>query len=139
MKRAFLPVLAALTALACAAGIAEAPPVDIDMTGYSDTILYSQIYDMLYDPDAYLGQTVRLTGSLDYYQDPETMQEYFTALVSDATSCCAVGLEFACAGDRVYPRDYPEPGTQVTVTGTFDTYEENGFSYARLSDAEVVW
>ena len=38
-----------------------------------------------------------------------------------------------------YPDDYPELGTEITVIGTFDLYEEDGFRYTRLDDARVIF
>ena len=34
--------------------------------------------------------------------------------------------------------DYPELNSEITVTGTFETYDENGFKYCRLKDAAIV-
>lgn len=47
--------------------------------------------------------------------------------------CAAV---FAAA--LPYPNDYPELGSEITVTGTFEVYTENGFQYCRLVDATLV-
>ena len=38
-----------------------------------------------------------------------------------------------------YPDDYPPLETEMTVTGAFGTYEENGFTYLQLNDADVEW
>ena len=42
----------------------------------------------------------------------------------DAAACCAQGLEFEPESTLSYPDDYPEPGAEITVTGTFDSYKE---------------
>lgn len=42
----------------------------------------------------------------------------------DAAACCAQGLEFEPESTLSYPDDYPEPGAEITVTGTFDSYRE---------------
>ena len=42
------------------------------------------------------------------------------------------------AGEHSYPADYPEPGTEITVVGTFQTYEENGYVDYHLVDAEMT-
>ena len=60
---------------------------------------------------------------------------YFTCIVQDATACCAQGIEFIMTDDYKYPDDYPEDGSEITVVGTFDTYEENGNTYATLRNA----
>ena len=47
------------------------------------------------------------------------------------------GLEFvpADSADRVFPDDYPKPGSEITVTGVFDTYSEDGRLYCTLRNA----
>lgn len=124
------------------AGAEKAPApraVDLDLTQLSGTVVYSQVYNMVMDPDAYLGQVVRLRGAFSYFQDPDTLQEYFAAVIADATACCAQGIEFLWAGEHTYPDDYPPPGTEITVTGVFEAYAENGLIYLRLADADVTW
>ena len=58
-------------------------------------------------------------------------------VVADATACCAEGIEFVCGDGSVYPQDYPEIGTEITVTGTFQIDEEEGFTWYYLADAEM--
>lgn len=145
MKRFALLLLLALLTLLCACGSAAAapvnadPPVDLDLTKLSGTVVYSQVYDMMVDPDSYLGQRVRLKGNFSYYQDPDTLQEYFAAVIADATACCAQGIEFVWKGEHAYPRDYPPLDAEITVTGTFSVYFEGEYMYIQLADADVRW
>ena len=113
--------------------------VDLDLSALSGTVVYSQVYNMVMQPDQYLGQTVRVRGYFSYFQDPETLKEYFAVIIADATACCAQGIEFVWRGEHRYPDDYPPLETEMTVTGEFGTYEENGFTYLQLSDADVEW
>ena len=140
MKRTlfFLTLLISLAALTASA-LAEAPGVDLDLTTLSGTVVYSQVYDMMIQPGAYTGQRIKIKGNFSYFQDPGTQQEYFAALIADATACCAQGIEFVWKGKHTYPEDYPPIDTEITVTGIFGTYEENGFTYIQLTDAEVTW
>lgn len=121
------------------ADAAQARPIDLDLSGMSGTVVYSQVYAMLEAPEDYLGQRVRMKGTLNYYRDPDTEKEYFAALIADATACCAQGIEFVWKGEHRYPDDYPPLETEVTVTGTFDTYDEDGYTYVQLIDADVTW
>ena len=41
-------------------------------------------------------------------------------------------------GSHCYPDDYPPPGTEITVSGTFDTYVEQDVTYAQLIDAKLL-
>ena len=109
------------------------------MTRLSGTVVYSQVYDMMVNPDAYIGKTVRLNGAFNYCRDENTAQEYFAAVVADATACCAQGIEFVWRGEHAYPQDYPPLGTEITVTGTFNTYYEGEYMYVQLANAEVEW
>ena len=82
-------------------------PVDLDLTKLSGTVVYSQVYDMMMEPEHYMGQKIKLKGSFSYFQDPGTQQEYFAAVIADATACCAQGIEFVWKGEHSYPKDYP--------------------------------
>ena len=52
-------------------------------------------------------------------------------LVRDATACCASGLDYVLADGQEYPADE----TDVTVTGEFELYEEDGFFFCQLRGA----
>lgn len=136
MKRLLIAVMT-LSLIIGSAALAE-QPVDLDLSVLSGTVVYSQVYDMMMEPERYLGQRVRVKGNLSYFQDPQTLKEYFAVVIADATACCAQGIEFVWNGHR-YPDDYPPLDTELTVTGVFGTYEENGFAYLQLKDAEVEW
>ncbi len=110
---------------------------DVDLTILESTMVYAQCYDMVYNPDNYAGKKIRARGPFAYYQDEATGKEYFAVLISDATACCSQGIEFVLAGDAVYPDDYPETGTEITISGTFNSYEENGSPYVQLLDTVI--
>ena len=136
MRKMMLTLI--LCALMCLTARADAP-IDLDLTQFSGTVVYSQVYSMMMEPEVYVGQRVRIKGSLSCYKDSETGNEYFAALIADATACCAQGIEFVWAGEHAYPQDYPPLGTDITVTGIFNTFEEFGAEYIQLIDAEVSW
>ena len=64
---------------------------------------------------------------------------YHACIIPDATACCAQGIEFVWAGEHYWPDDYPGDGADITVTGRLEIYEENGYSYLHLVDAELLW
>lgn len=113
----------------------SASDIDVDLTKLSSTMIYSEVYNMMVNPDKYLGKTIKMSGAFAYYEDSETENQYFACIVADATACCSQGLEFVLAGEHTYPEDYPEVYSDITVTGTFKTYTENGIKYSRLVDA----
>ena len=153
MKKTRLTILCALLLCAaalfcgCAASSADSLPeataaplqVDLDLSRLSGTVVYSQVYNMMVDPDAYVGMVIRAAGYYGYYQDEERGVLYHACIIPDATACCVQGLEFVLAGDPVWPDEYPAPGTDIVVTGRMETYEEDGLLYMHLVDAELTW
>ncbi len=93
---------------------------------------------MMTAPEGYVGKSVKMKGQFAYYEDPETKNQYFACIIADATACCSQGLEFVLKGEYSYPNDYPKLGTEITVTGTFKTYQEDGATYCQLVDASLV-
>ena len=122
----------------------SADGVDVDLTVLSSTMVYSEVYNMLYnDPAHYLGKTVKARGTFSIYQlvtdgvlQPDPVS--YACIISDAAACCAEGMEFVLKGDLTYPDDYPEPGTEITVIGEFQPYEENGVTWYHLVNAKMV-
>ena len=107
----------------------------IDLSQLSSTIAFTELYNMTKAPEVYIGETVKMKGRFEYFQNPETETEYFSCLVSDETACCSQGLEFILEGDYTYPEDYPELSSEITVSGIFEVYDEDGLQYCRLKDA----
>ena len=113
--------------------------VDLDLSILSGTVVYAQIYNMLYDPSPFLGKVIRVSGYYDAFRDEKTETVYHACVVQDATACCAQGIEFVWKGEHTYPDDYAAPGTKLTVTGRLEMYQEGDASYLHLVDADVVW
>ncbi len=113
--------------------------VDLDLSVMSGVVVYAQVYNMLDRPSSYLDKVIRVRGTLNYFRDEKSGNEYFAVLISDATACCAQGIEFVWAGEHSYPQDYPPLGTELTVTGRFELYEDDAFTYVHLADAQVSW
>ena len=151
MKRLFCLLLAALIVAffvaACGKGkdgsvrsrgkTMDVDNVDLDLARLSGSVAYSAVCNMLSSPDDYIGKTVRMRGQFAYYEDPVSKNQYFACVIADAASCCSQGFEFVLVGEHSYPIDYPELGAEITVTGTFGVYEENGFQYCRLEEALI--
>ena len=122
----------------------SADGVEVDLTVLSSTMVYSEVYNMLYnDPAHYLGKTVKARGEFSIYQlvtdgvlQPDPVS--YACIISDAAACCAEGMEFVLEGDYTYPDDYPELGTEITVIGEFQSYEENGMTWYHLVNARLA-
>ena len=122
----------------------SAGKVDVDLTVLSSTMVYSEVYNMLYnDPAHYLGKTVKARGTFSIYQlvtdgvlQPDPVS--YACIISDAAACCAEGMEFVLKDDLAYPDDYPELGAEITVIGEFQSYEENGMTWYHLVNARLA-
>lgn len=116
----------------------------VDLTVLSSTMVYAEVYNMMFTPEDYIDKTVKMRGQFAVGQyvdengqlDPEPV--YYACVIADATACCQQGLEFVLDGDFTYPDDYPELGSQITVTGVFQTYEDNGYTCCHLVDAKFI-
>ena len=113
--------------------------IDLDLSVMSGTMVYAQIYNMMVDPDPYLGKMIRLSGLYTFFEDTTAGIIYHACIVPDATACCAQGIEFIWAGEHQWPDEYPAEGSTILVTGRLEMYEEDGSLYLHLVDADVEW
>jgi len=123
------------------AGDAKSPaagPDYIDLTEMSGTMVYSQVYNMVYYPERFTGTKVKMQGTFSDYLDLASGKRYFGCIIQDATACCAQGIEFNPTEDFTYPDDFPADGETVTVEGEFDTYIEEGAQYCTLRNAKIL-
>ena len=111
--------------------------VDIDLTGMNANMIYSEVYNMMAEPDNYIGKTIRIYGEYVHHYEESTDRHYYACVVRDALACCASGLEFALVDDYVWPDDYPEDGSEVVVTGDFNVYMEGYFKVMVLENAII--
>ncbi|MBR1444291.1 MAG: hypothetical protein IJ583_12270, partial [Firmicutes bacterium] len=108
---------------------ASADKIDIDLTAMSSTMVYSEVYNMMYEPDEYIGKTIKMNGTFKIYHDEDTGNNYFACIIQDATACCTQGIEFVPTNKYLYPDDYPYEDEEITVTGVFDTYMEGEYKF----------
>ncbi len=120
------------------ATVPEPAGIDVDLTLLSSTMVYSEVYNMVFYPENYIGKSVKMSGSYMVFHDDGTDKYYHACIISDATACCAQGIEFELAPDYKYPDDYPQIGEPVCVEGTFDIYWEGEEKYCTLRDARIV-
>ena len=106
----------------------------IDLTGMSSTMMMAQVTAMQYEPESFLGKTVKMQGT--FLVGEGEVRNYYYCLVADAAACCQQGFEFLWDG-HVYPDACPEPGTEIIVEGIFDTYWEDGYQYMQLINATL--
>ena len=141
MKKFMAFIMAAImtvTFVGCGSGSVGSGSSDVDLTALSSTMIYSEVSNMMMAPDEYIGKTIKMNGTFAAYYDEENDEYYYACVIADATACCQQGLEFALKDGGKYPDDYPEVGSEITVVGTFNTYEQGGYLYARLENAEML-
>lgn len=101
--------------------------IDYDLTKMSKTVVNAQINNINSSPSSYVNKTIKITGSYVGGAYPMVSVGY------DAKGCCQVGLEFVLANGN-----YPTEGSQITVTGTLQTYYEGDQLYCHLVNASLV-
>lgn len=108
----------------------------IDLTGLSSTVLYSELYNMLTQPDNYVGKTVKMRGTYAVYEGEG--RNYYVCEVQDATACCNQGLEFVLNNADDYPEYNSESPSEIEISGVFNTYLEDGQTFVQLEDASII-
>ena len=114
--------------------------VDVDLSVMDSDMIYATVYQMMSDPEQYVGKTFRIEGKFYVTYDEMTKNQYYYCVIKDATECCAQGLEFVWGdGSHIYPDEYPTDGTEVIVDGTFELYMENDSRYCRLANSDFYF
>jgi hypothetical protein len=94
-----------------------------------EKMFVEQINDIYYNPEDYLGKTIRYEGLYTYYYNnyDDTRYDY---VIRYGPGCCGndgeVGLEIAWDGSL------PEENDWVEVTGVVENYDEDGWQYLRI-------
>ncbi len=126
------------------AAASDPSDVDVDLTVLSSTMVYAEVLNMMTEPNAYDGKTVKIRGRFGAsygYRPDGTINEdvlIFACIIADATACCSQGIEFVLSGAYTFPEDYPELDSEITVTGTFKSGEQNGIPYFRVINAQMT-
>jgi hypothetical protein len=102
----------------------------------SSTMVYSMVYQMVTDPQKYIGKTIKMKGSFSSYVDEETGRRFFGCIIQDALACCSQGLAFELEKPRKYPKEYPSEGASITIIGTFEFEKvEDGIGFPIIKHA----
>ena len=112
--------------------------IDYDLSTMSSTVIYSEVYNMVTDPESYMDKVVKINGYASILDDPNTGNRYYACIVPDATACCAQGIEFILNDDYKKYDEYPSEGETINVVGVFSTYYEGMQRYITLKDSELV-
>lgn len=123
------------TAAVPAESTADAKPEEIiDLTKMSSQIVYAYVYDMMTEPEKYIGKTFRIGGVYNTSYYDVTGCWYHWCVIADATACCSQGLEFILNDAK---SKYPESGAEIVIEGKFGAYDELGITYYYI-DADTI-
>lgn len=115
--------------------------VEIDLTGMGSDMVYATVYQLMVNPKDYEGMTIKMEGRFYATFYEPTNKYYYYCVIQDAMACCAQGIEFVWDdGIHKYPDEYPADNSTILVSGTFETYTEDGDEnlYCRLKDAKMI-
>ena len=132
-----MPVVLSLSLLSGCGGKVD-KSVDVDLTSLSATMVYSEVYNMLLDPESYADKTIRMEGICSAFHSSYNDRDYYTCIIEDATACCSQGIEFVLKEAYAFPDDYPADGKEIELKGTFEVYEEDGYEFCRIRDATLI-
>lgn len=114
---------------------ASSNKIDVDLNNLNANVVYAQVFQMMTEPDKFIGKRIRMSGQFNVYAaeegNPSGVTEYYAIIIADAQACCQQGIEFVWPG-HTYPEGFPEVKSNASVTGIFEVYEENGKKYCRL-------
>ena len=109
--------------------------IDIDLNNLNANVVYSQVFQMMTEPDKFIGKRIRMSGQFNVYAaqegNPSGVTEYYAIIIADAQACCQQGIEFVWPG-HTYPDGFPEVKSNASVAGIFEVYTEDGKKYCRL-------
>ena len=143
-KKVSLPAVSMLCAcLLCAClltgcGGQADKSVDVDLTALSATMVYSEVYNMLLEPEKYVDKKIRMDGICAAYHSSLNNRDYYSCIIEDATACCSQGIEFVLSDEYSFPDDYPADGKEIELKGVFEIFEEDGYEFCRIRDAKLL-
>ena len=120
------------------APLAEADPnVDVDLTVLTANMVYAEVYNMMMNPDSYLGKTIKVSGPYYPLYYDGTGNYYHYVMIEDALACCQNGMEFIWdEGTHTYPDEYPKEDEVIEIVGELKSYKEENYIYYYLDIEE---
>lgn len=109
---------------------------DVDMIGFSSTMVYSRIYNVWENYGNYVGKTVRMPGIISYGENPDGTVDYLIT-IADTTACCSISFLLEFEEERTFPDDFPQNESQVVVSGVFSVFDKDEKSYLQLNHVKI--
>ncbi len=108
----------------------------IDLTVLNSDMVYAIIFQMLIEPENFIGKRIKVKGM--YYSgfSEFTDREFHYCLIQDALACCAQGIEFE---KPVSAGEIPQY-SMIVMEGTYSTYTDPRLnnSYYYLKDPVIT-
>lgn len=117
---------------------ADGTKVDFDLSEMNSNMVYSQVFNMMIEPEIYEKKTIRMKGNFAVYPNSPTANggTSYAVIISDALACCQQGIEFKWDfGDKL-----PKEGDIITVTGVYLTAmlpNNMEFNYVKAASVEM--
>ena len=108
--------------------------VDMDLSRFSEIMVYGTLYDMAAGAERYAGKTVKLKGYIEREAGNAEKPEMFYLVAYDETNCCSMKV-------RILTHETSKPlktSVEMTVCGVFDVYTENGTNCCQLLNAMAL-
>lgn len=106
------------------------------MTALSETIVFGQVFQLVYDPEAYEGSTYKIDGRYEFYTIPNTDEIIYFVVIEDAAGCCPQGLEVRFP-DHITPPDSFE-NVLLKATAYPEPFEKNIYVYLDIYEFEIL-
>lgn len=78
--------------------------IDCDLTVVSETIMFSQIINLIYSPSEYENMVFKMEGMIQQFDVDGVGMMYFI-VIYDETGCCPYGIELRFDDDAEIPED----------------------------------
>ena len=109
---------------------------DMDFTFMSNTVLLSEVNQMIVNPDDYQDKVIRLAGTFSVKQDSKNNRRIYICEITDGTGCCPAGTAI-----QLFLKDEtaaaPRIGSNIIVQGTMN-YDISSYAMnMELRDAQL--
>ena len=132
---AMIAILIALSG--CQSEAAETGGI-IDLTVLSGDALHDIMDEIMLNPEAHLGEVIRVRGLYQPVFWDVTGQYYHYILIDDPDTCCVMSFEFILSGNPTFPDDFPAEDAEIEIIGVFSSYEELERTFFYLAVDEII-
>ena len=114
--------------------------IDYDLSEMNSNMVYAEVFNMMIEPDFYVGKVIKMRGNLAVYPNSPTANggNAYAIIISDALACCKQGIEFKCPAATA--EKLPKDGEIVTVTGVYTSGMLPGdiaYNYVKADSVEM--